>query len=145
MSAPSVNQIRFFSSSALANAEKLRFAASCSAAETMVGSVCDLFLGYDRVFPAIRTLPSEAKVAAVRHKAGRGDKSTQAVVSLGSPSALPAAAFPPLFFAPCPNAAKAFLPFGSAGASFLGAKILTEPPALSTAARADFEAPKTTI
>src|SRR4029079_12422820 len=35
MSAPSVNQMRFFSSSALASAPKLRFAASCSAAETM--------------------------------------------------------------------------------------------------------------
>jgi hypothetical protein len=30
-----VNQMRFFSSSALARAPKLRFAASCSAAETM--------------------------------------------------------------------------------------------------------------
>src|SRR5262249_56050946 len=36
-SAPSVNQMRFFSSSALASAPKLRFAASCSAAETMFG------------------------------------------------------------------------------------------------------------
>src|SRR4029079_12986379 len=34
-SAPRVNQMRFFSSSALASAPKLRFAASCSAAETM--------------------------------------------------------------------------------------------------------------
>src|SRR5882757_540407 len=36
MSAPRVNQMRFFSSSALASAPKLRFAASCSAAETML-------------------------------------------------------------------------------------------------------------
>ena len=34
-SAPSMNQIRFFSSSALASAPKLRLAASCSAAETI--------------------------------------------------------------------------------------------------------------
>jgi hypothetical protein len=35
ISAPSVNQIRFFSSSALANAPKFRFEASCSAADAM--------------------------------------------------------------------------------------------------------------
>ena len=32
-----MNQMRFFSSSALPSAEKLRFAASCSAAETIFG------------------------------------------------------------------------------------------------------------
>src|SRR5665213_845748 len=45
-SAPSVNQMRFFSASALANAPKLRLAASCSAADAMVRSVppaCALF------------------------------------------------------------------------------------------------------
>ena len=35
ISAPSVNQMRFFNSSALAKAEKLMFAASCSAADAM--------------------------------------------------------------------------------------------------------------
>src|SRR6266508_4161855 len=35
MRAPRVNQMRFFSSSALANAEKLMLAASCSAADAM--------------------------------------------------------------------------------------------------------------
>src|SRR4029079_15180711 len=36
---PSVNQMRFFSSSALASAEKLILAASCSAAETIESSL----------------------------------------------------------------------------------------------------------
>jgi hypothetical protein len=38
-----VNQIRFFSSSALANEEKLIFAANCSAAETIFGLLPRLF------------------------------------------------------------------------------------------------------
>src|SRR5258706_14783548 len=86
-SAPSVNQMRFFSSSALANAEKLRLAASCSAAETMQAPAAT----YER--------PPHAPY---------GDQ----------------AAFSP-------------------SAGFGGARILTEPPAFSTAAIADLEAPTT--
>src|SRR5690606_23494559 len=40
---PSVNQMRFFNASALAKAPKLRFAASCSAADAMARSAPALF------------------------------------------------------------------------------------------------------
>src|SRR5256714_8335145 len=75
--------MRFFSSSALAKAPKFRFAASCSAAETM------------------------ARRSEVRAPPLYGN---QAADSLGS---------------------------------FAGARTVTEPPAFSTAATADFDAPQT--
>src|SRR5581483_5712418 len=40
-----------------------------------------------------------------------------------------------------PAAKRAFLPFGSAGFSFTGARIFTDPPSFSTAAIADLDAP----
>src|SRR6266496_6483881 len=91
MSAPSVNQMRFLSSSALASAEKFRLAANCSAAETM------------------RQLSSSAAPFA-QGRAPRGLYRAQAAVS-------PVCGF--------------------------GASTVTEPPAFSTAATADFEAPAT--
>src|SRR6201746_1673751 len=80
--------MRFFSSSALASAEKLRLAASCSAAETIETSL---------------TAPQTCQVHAPTY---RGQ-----------------AAFSP--------------------SSRFGARILTEPPAFSTASTADLEAPYT--
>src|SRR6476646_3396393 len=83
--------MRFLSSSALARAEKLRLAASCSAAETMGLS--------SRSAP--RNVPLGAPTDLYRHQAG------------------------------------------CSPASRLGARTVTEPPAFSTAATADLDAPHT--
>src|SRR5262252_7980969 len=80
--------MRFLSSSALASAEKLRLAASCSAAETIVSS-------------GSRPLGDRRAPALYRHQAA------------------------------------------CSPVSCLGARMATEPPAFSTAATADLEAPQT--
>src|SRR5204862_6955011 len=83
--------MRFLSSSALASAEKLRLAASCSAAETIASEL---------------RLPSHRETARARFDLYRD----QATCSL---------------------------------ASRFGASMATDPPAFSTAATADFDAPQT--
>src|SRR5580693_10328614 len=94
--------MRFFSSSALAKAPKLRLAASCSAAETISRS--EPPLGQD----CPSAFAEQVETVAARHKAGHDGR--QAACSL---------------------------------VSALGARISTEPPAFSTAATADLEAPNT--
>src|SRR6202011_5931149 len=125
-SAPSVNQMRFFSSSALASAEKLRLAANCSAAETMVtGSRLRLPPRYGRIRPS----PFQERRRFARLSGHprplrylRWMPGTRAGWRVG-PS-------------PADNSYAAFSP-----PSALGARTLTLPPAFSTAATADFEAP----
>src|SRR6202030_3916176 len=96
--------MRFFSSSALAKAPKLRLAASCSAAETISRSEPPLPMA--GLVPAIHAFAEQVEIVAARHKAGHDGR--QAACSL---------------------------------VSALGARISTEPPAFSTAATADLEAP----
>src|SRR3990172_771078 len=67
--------------------------------------------------------------------------------ALVSPSTACALGLPPFGLAPplspplaASSAMRLFLPLGSASSSFFGARILTEPPAFSTASMADFDA-----
>src|SRR5258705_13775584 len=103
--------MRFFSSSALASAEKLRLAANCSAAEAM------------------RSIPGCAARRAC---------------PLFGPLYRDQADFSPPLSPPLGAAPLAAAPFSAPFSPLLGlggASTLTEPPAFSTAATADFEAP----
>src|SRR5882672_6725919 len=104
--------MRFFSSSALASAEKLRLAANCSAAETMI-------LAPERpIYSSYRALS-----AGLSTEHGNNARASQD---------RPPPPYPP------PLAGE-----GREGADFGGASTLTAPPAFSTAAIADLDAPWT--
>src|SRR5712692_3536922 len=101
--------MRFFSSSALASAEKLRLAANCSAAETMV-------------------LAPERPMYS-RYRALSAGFSTENGNNARTSQDRPPPPYPP------PLAGE-----GREGA-FGGARTVTAPPAFSTAAMADLDAP----
>src|SRR5689334_2386097 len=100
--------MRFLSSSALASAPKLRFDASCSAAETMARR--------SELSPRDPTMP-HAWASSIRNVLHVGHRHRE----VHGPQ----------------------MPAYAGSASLAGARIATDPPAFSTAATADLEAPHT--